>query len=284
MPKKYWGNAKASQAFANSPAGVKYALGRMAQSGAAGLSGADAVETIIRRFERPADPDASVRNALGRMGAVGSDRPRSPAIGGGQPVQFGGQGIDPAQIRKAFSSYLLDSMARRSTGQAPDFGGLMQLAQQRKQMMASQEAFGSDPEAQANRWGGTTRPGGEPGDSPVINKILAAAHSQIGKPYVWGAESPKVGFDCSGLIDWAYQQAGVDLPGRLTTYSARQLGQPVKNGQWRPGDMLITNGGEHMVMYVGNGRVIAAPRRGEVVQYQDVSRFKGDIVDVRRVI
>ena len=50
----------------------------------------------------------------------------------------------------------------------------------------------------------------------------------------------------------------------------------------QPGDWLITNGGKHVVMYMGNGQVIAAPHTGEVVQYQPISRFAGDIVSIRR--
>lgn len=122
----------------------------------------------------------------------------------------------------------------------------------------------------------------DPTTSKQMQKVLAIAHDQIGTPYVWGAEDPKHGFDCSGLIEYCYEQAGIPTPGRLTTQSALTLGKSVKNQKYLPGDMLITNGGKHMVMYVGKGKVIAAPHTGEVVQYQPVSRFKGDIVDVRR--
>jgi cell wall-associated NlpC family hydrolase len=148
-------------------------------------------------------------------------------------------------------------------------------------------------EAQARQYGGTVAPAGPPGSgrtfdnvgNKTVQAILKAADAQVGKPYVWGAESPKEGgFDCSGLIDWAYRQAGIKLPGRLTTYSAAKMGVSVKGKPLQPGDWLITNGGQHMVMYVGNGQVIAAPRTGEVVQYQPVARFQGDIVDIRRVL
>ena len=115
--------------------------------------------------------------------------------------------------------------------------------------------------------------------------MLAAAEAQIGKPYVWGGESPgEGGFDCSGLIDWAFKQAGIDLPGRLTTQSALQLGRSVKGQKLRPGDMIITNGGRHMVLYRGGGQVIAAPHTGAVVRYQPLSDFSGSIVDIRRVL
>lgn len=149
----------------------------------------------------------------------------------------------------------------------------------------------SQAEVQAQKYGGTTIPATDEagfvatGPNSVVNRVLYVAQKQIGKPYVWGAESPaEGGFDCSGLIDYAYRQAGIDLPGRLTTYTAMNIGKSVKGQKYQPGDMIITNGGKHMVMYTGNGQVIASPRRGEVVQYQPLSRFDGDIVDVRRVV
>lgn len=128
---------------------------------------------------------------------------------------------------------------------------------------------------------------GLPPRSPnkLINRVLQIANAQIGKPYVWGGESPQEGgFDCSGLLDWAFRQAGVNLPGRLTTQLALQLGRSVKGKRLLPGDWIITNGGRHMVMYVGGGKVIAAPHAGAAVQYQPLSRFEGDIVDIRRII
>ena len=145
------------------------------------------------------------------------------------------------------------------------------------------------------QYGGTLKPpissktGNVPGVADpktpkAIQRVLAIAHDQIGVPYVWGKADPKGGFDCSGLIEYAYEKAGIPTPGRLTTYSMAKLGKSVKNDQYRPGDWVITNGGKHVVMYVGKGKVIAAPHTGERVQYQDLSRFKGDIVDVRRFV
>lgn len=171
-----------------------------------------------------------------------------------------------------------------------DFGANVAVVQgmqeaQRAFQLASHDVIRS--EADANRSGGTTMPRSTqyakiPGQ---LGSILQTAAAQIGKPYVWGAESPQEGgFDCSGLIDWAFKQAGIDLPGRLTTQTALKMGTSVRGQPYQPGDWLITNGGKHMVMYMGNGQVISAPRTGEVVQYQPVGRFAGQIVDVRRVL
>lgn len=145
-------------------------------------------------------------------------------------------------------------------------------------------------EQRAQQWGGTTKPPVSPrtgaipqSRNPQMNTALQIAVKQLGKPYVWGAESPELGFDCSGLIEYAFEQAGIKTPGRLTTWTIANYGKSVKGQQFQPGDMILTNKGKHVVLYLGDGKVIAAPRRGEPVQIQPVSRFNGQIVDVRRV-
>lgn len=118
---------------------------------------------------------------------------------------------------------------------------------------------------------------GAPGLSSKVTKI---AGSQLGKPYVFGSGPDTSSFDCSDLIQWAYKQAGIRLP--RTTYEQIHQGVSVKGKTLRPGDIIFPTT-HHEVMYVGNGKVIAAPHTGTVVQYQPLSRFKS-IVDVRRVI
>jgi cell wall-associated NlpC family hydrolase len=115
--------------------------------------------------------------------------------------------------------------------------------------------------------------------------LVKAAASQLGQPYVWGGESRKEGgFDCSGLVDAALRANGVKLPFRVTTVTALKLGQSVKGQPLKPGDMIVCHNGQHMVMYAGNGKVIAAPHTGTDVQYQPVSQFLGQgLVDVRRI-
>lgn len=177
-----------------------------------------------------------------------------------------------------------------------DFGANMQIVQGLKlaqQQLAAANAQVQAAEYEARQTGGTTAPAGGTGRtfegvSGQLQKILQVVDAQVGKPYVFGAESPEEGgFDCSGLIDYAFKQAGIRLPGRLTTMTAAKMGVSVKGQPLKPGDWLVRNGGPgggHMVMYVGNGQVIAAPQTGSRVQYQDVSRFTGPGWDVRRVL
>ena len=120
----------------------------------------------------------------------------------------------------------------------------------------------------------------ETSTSKGVQRAVDIALAQVGKPYVWGSVGPK-SFDCSGLIEYAFEQAGIKTPGRLTTWTMAKLGSKVR-GSMQPGDWVITNKGRHVVMYIGGGEVVAAPHSGTNVQVQKLSRFKGDIVDIRR--
>jgi cell wall-associated NlpC family hydrolase len=132
---------------------------------------------------------------------------------------------------------------------------------------------------------GVVDPGGDLQD-PIeakANPLLKAAGSQIGKPYVFGSGPSTGSFDCSDLIQWSYKQIGVDLP--RTTFDQIKVGKavdPSNPGNLRPGDLVFPSN-HHVVMYVGNGKVIAAPHTGTVVQYQPLSQF-GDLLAVRRVL
>jgi cell wall-associated NlpC family hydrolase len=94
---------------------------------------------------------------------------------------------------------------------------------------------------------------------------IAAAESQLGVPYVFGGETPGVGFDCSGLVQWAWAQAGVDLP----RTSGAQMGAttPVSVADLEPGDLLFygPGGSDHVAMYIGGGSMIEAPHTGASV-------------------
>ncbi|MDN3269549.1 C40 family peptidase [Streptomyces sp. MA15] len=121
----------------------------------------------------------------------------------------------------------------------------------------------------ASRSGRTDLPG--PGGAPASGRAaaaLAAARSALGKPYVWGASGPSA-FDCSGLTQWAYAQAGVALP--RTSQAQRYAGRQVPLSEARPGDLVLyRSDASHVGMYTGNGQVIHAPYPGAPVRYDPV--------------
>ena len=143
-----------------------------------------------------------------------------------------------------------------------------------------------------------TRPGGPspvgtiPGTSAVggamsaaqLTAALKAAESRRGLPYVWGAAGPS-SFDCSGLVEWSFAQAGVSMP-RVAADQAR-TGPSVPVSQLQPGDLLFyhtdpTDPGyiSHVAIYLGNGWMIQAPQPGmnvEVVPASFGSQFAGAV-------
>ncbi|MFG2130431.1 NlpC/P60 family protein [Streptomyces sp. NPDC048751] len=105
---------------------------------------------------------------------------------------------------------------------------------------------------------------------------VAAARSALGRPYVWGANGPS-GFDCSGLMQWSYAQAGVALP--RTSQAQRYAGRQVPLSQAQPGDLVTyRSDASHVGMYAGNGQVIHAPYPGAPVRYDPVGMMPGATV------
>jgi cell wall-associated NlpC family hydrolase len=108
--------------------------------------------------------------------------------------------------------------------------------------------------------------------SPGGAGAVQAAQTQLGVPYVWGGEEPGVGFDCSGLTQWAWRQAGVDIP--RTAQEQYDAITHVSLSDLQPGDLLFWNDGtssvQHVAMYVGGDTVIQAPETGETVSYATI--------------
>jgi peptidoglycan DL-endopeptidase CwlO len=103
---------------------------------------------------------------------------------------------------------------------------------------------------------------------------VRAALSRLGRPYVWGATGPDQ-FDCSGLVQWAYRQAGVQL--ERTTYDQIDDGIAVPRSHIRPGDLVFPHTG-HVQLAIGNGMVVEAPYTGATVRVTPL----GDNVTIRR--
>jgi NlpC/P60 family protein len=102
--------------------------------------------------------------------------------------------------------------------------------------------------------------------------VVTIASSEIGKPYVWDAADPTVGFDCSGLVLWAYAQLGISLPHKAS--EQQKLATPVSNPV--PGDLVFYGlPATHVGIYAGNGKMISAPHAGAHVHLTDVGTPTG---------
>jgi cell wall-associated NlpC family hydrolase len=123
---------------------------------------------------------------------------------------------------------------------------------------------------------------GPPGSA---NTVIQAALSQRGKPYVWAADGPD-SYDCSGLTLWAYAKVGIKLP-----HSSRiqyTMGRAVARNQWVAGDLLFygSNAGSihHVVMYIGDGKIVHASTAGTPVKVDSVAGGGRDYFGARRYL
>ncbi len=119
---------------------------------------------------------------------------------------------------------------------------------------------------------------------PTIGERAAAiAVSAVGVPYRWGGISPAGGFDCSGLVDWAYGRLGIALP--HSSYALYDQGRRVAQSRMKAGDLLFFSGRGHVGIYIGRGRMVHAPHSGTRVQVVRLGRssYWARLIGVRRV-
>ncbi|MBS1837173.1 MAG: C40 family peptidase [Actinobacteria bacterium] len=130
-------------------------------------------------------------------------------------------------------------------------------------------------------------PAGPPAPFPVAppssgaGAAIAAAQSMLGTPYLWAGSSPSTGFDCSGLMMWAWARAGKSLPHSSSAqYAATQR---ISLDQLQPGDLVFFNNPiSHVGMYIGGGMMIHSPHTGDVVKISPINRI-GSVVRAGRV-
>jgi cell wall-associated NlpC family hydrolase len=112
-------------------------------------------------------------------------------------------------------------------------------------------------------------------------RVIAAALAQVGWPYIWGGDSrAEGGFDCSGLVDYAYAHAGMPLPGRPTAAVLYRMSMPVGPKHLQPGDLAFLYSRHrapyHVALYVGDGLMVVAPHTGAKVQIEPLSSVPWD--------
>ncbi|GAA0543749.1 hypothetical protein GCM10010172_26610 [Paractinoplanes ferrugineus] len=127
-------------------------------------------------------------------------------------------------------------------------------------------------------------------DSPLVptagggtsgGDVVAAAKKYLGTPYVFGSTDPAKGLDCSGLVQRAYGDMGIQLP--RNSWQQAKAGQPVASmAEAKPGDILAFDSPvDHVGIYLGNNQMIAAPKPGDHVKIQKVYETP---THIRRVV
>ena len=110
--------------------------------------------------------------------------------------------------------------------------------------------------------------------STLGTTAVSVAAAQKGKPYRYGAAGPSA-FDCSGLVQWAYAKAGVQIPRVTDQQFIADNGVPVRKAELRPGDLVFFRepGGyiHHVGMSLGGSKFIHAPHTGDVVKISSLS-------------
>lgn len=111
-----------------------------------------------------------------------------------------------------------------------------------------------------------------------ITTAIKDAEAQVGKPYQWGGDTPSTSFDCSGLVYWAYGQAGVHLPRTSQQQWAALKNKSVSLDKVQAGDIVFAAGSDgtatapgHEALYVGNGQIVEAPQTGENIRIRGYS-------------
>ena len=119
-----------------------------------------------------------------------------------------------------------------------------------------------------------------PAPTPAAQTAVNTAMDQRGKPYEYGAAGPD-SYDCSGLTQYAWAAAGVQLP-----HSSRQqseIGTPIARADLQPGDLVFFYSPvSHVGIYIGNNQVVHAPTEGDVVKVSDIDAI-GSYNSARRV-
>ncbi|MEW2068021.1 NlpC/P60 family protein [Streptomyces sp. NPDC007346] len=166
-----------------------------------------------------------------------------------------------------------EKLARRQAAEKKEREEAEQAEQKAREEAAKESGSGSgsgtgtgtSPGAGTGTGTGT---GADSGYATKAEKVLAFARAQIGKPYVWGASGP-ASYDCSGLTQAAWREAGVTLP--RTTWDQVKVGTRVATSDLQPGDLVFFYDDiSHVGIYKGDGMMIHAPKPGTNVREESI--------------
>lgn len=202
------------------------------------------------------DPGPSISEALqGTLGDFPGNQPDIPEVNGlGEVTNDALASTDTAALGTTASAALA---APTFDGPQPQTDPLADMKIPSLQDMGI-EWQGADDFANGEGW---------------RHRVADVARKFLGTPYVWGGTSPS-GFDCSGLVQYVYKQLGFDLP-RISADQARS-GKRIDLKDLKPGDLVGWDnssrnyGADHIAIYIGDGKIIEAPRPGESVQISHI--------------
>jgi cell wall-associated NlpC family hydrolase len=252
--------AQASEAVARARTRLQTILDEFeARAAAMDLDSPGAEEELAAEAQQALDEAIAVVDELraeldGHAAAVSQPPPAATSPASANPGAGGLSG--PSDWGGSAASPLGSGLGSRGGsglgGGAPSSAGLSDLgsdfgAPESPRLQADPEMFGSGV--------AVALPDGSAATAPNALAADAVRHAltQLGVPYDWGGTTPGVGLDCSGLTQWAYHEAGLDLP-RLA--QEQDVGAAVNQGALRPGDLAVWDG--HVAMVVGNGLMIEA--------------------------
>jgi cell wall-associated NlpC family hydrolase len=115
-------------------------------------------------------------------------------------------------------------------------------------------------------------------------RAVSFALEAVGTPYRYGGESPDSGFDCSGLVRWAYGRAGLDVP--HNSQALYGVGRRIAKTRLEAGDVLFFEGLGHVGLYLGSGEMVHAPYTGKRVEVirLDETNYGRRLIGARRMI
>ena len=126
------------------------------------------------------------------------------------------------------------------------------------------------------------------GAGPKALAALEEAEKYTGTPYKWGGSTPQTGFDCSGLVQWAYAQAGIKIPRVTDQQIAATNGATVRRGELLPGDLVFFRDASgyvhHVGISMGGDKFLHAPHTGDVVKVSSLDEpyYKAQFTGGRR--
>ena len=114
-------------------------------------------------------------------------------------------------------------------------------------------------------------------DAPLVRDgktdggdVVREARKYLGVPYVWGGNNPDIGLDCSSFVQHTFRDLGIKLP-RVARDQAKEGTEVPSLAQAKPGDLIVTRGGGHIGIYLGDNKMIHAPRPGRGVEIVSLS-------------